>query len=66
MERIDLNTELGNAAFFGHWKVCVFLIEHGAEPNFKVDATPLHNALAKPEGLIIFILLGCWLEKEAM
>jgi len=28
---IDLDSELGNAAFFGHWKVCDFLIEHGAD-----------------------------------
>lgn len=47
---IDLNRELGNAAFFGHWKMCDFLIAHGADVNAPVDETletPLHNALAK-------------------
>jgi len=47
---IDLNDELGNAAFFGHWKMCDFLISHGADVNAPVDdtrETPLHNALAK-------------------
>ncbi len=47
---IDLNTELGNAAFFGHWKVCDFLITQGADVNGEVDVTgetPLHNALSK-------------------
>ncbi len=47
---IDLDEELGNAAFFGHWKVCDFLIRHGA--NVKAEhpetgETPLHSALSK-------------------
>lgn len=49
LDSINLNTELGNAAFFGHWKVCDFLINHGADVNAPVDKTnetPLHNALA--------------------
>lgn len=47
---IDLNVELGNAAFFGHWKICDFLIQHGADVNSTVLATgesPLHGALCK-------------------
>ncbi len=50
LDSIDLNDELGNAAFFGHWKVCDFLINHGADVNAFVDKTnetPLHNSLAK-------------------
>lgn len=50
LDSIDLNEELGNAAFFGHWKVCDFLINQGADVNAAVDKTgetPLHNALAK-------------------
>lgn len=50
LSSINLNTELGNAAFFGHWKVCDFLITQGADVNAPVDKTgerPLHNALAK-------------------
>ncbi len=50
LSSIDLNSELGNAAFFGHWKVCDFLIRHGADTNAIIDKTgerPLHNALAK-------------------
>ncbi|MBY0423979.1 MAG: hypothetical protein K2Q06_16875, partial [Parvularculaceae bacterium] len=30
---LDLGAELGNAAFFGHWKMCDFLIRHGADPR---------------------------------
>ncbi len=48
---IDINSELGNAAFFGHWKVCDFLIKEGADVNAVIDQatgeTSLHNALAK-------------------
>lgn len=50
LDSINLNNELGNAAFFGHWKVCDFLINHGADVNAFVDKTnetPLHSALAK-------------------
>ncbi len=50
LKSIDLNNELGNAAFFGHWKVCDFLINKGADVNAVIDKTgerPLHNALAK-------------------
>jgi uncharacterized protein len=47
---LNLNEALGNAAFFGHWKVCDFLIKHGADVNARVSETgetPLHGALAK-------------------
>jgi len=50
LDSIVLNDELGNAAFFGHWKICDFLINNGADVNAYVDKTnetPLHNALSK-------------------
>ena len=50
LDSITLNEELGNAAFFGHWKVCDFLLSNGAEVNARADKTyetPLHSALAK-------------------
>ncbi|WP_235298135.1 ankyrin repeat domain-containing protein [Portibacter marinus] len=50
LESININDELGNAAFFGHWKICEFLIRKGADVNYHVDKTeetPLHNALCK-------------------
>lgn len=50
LSSIDLNGELGNAAFFGHWKICDFLIQQGADVNAVIDKTgetPLLNALAK-------------------
>ena len=50
LSSIDLNEELGNAAFFGHWKVCDFLLCQGADANARnaeTGETALHNALAK-------------------
>lgn len=50
LSSIDLNNELGNASFFGHWKVVDFLISQGANVNFalpETGETPLHSALCK-------------------
>lgn len=50
LSSLDLNRELGHAAFFGHWKVADFLIEHGADVKSALSETgetPLHSALAK-------------------
>jgi hypothetical protein len=47
---LDLNEELVNAAFFGHWKICDFLLGRGAEARFANPATgetALHGALSK-------------------
>jgi ankyrin repeat protein len=50
LSSINLNDELGNASFFGHWKVVDFLISQGADVNTTIAATgetPLHSALCK-------------------
>ncbi len=50
LNSIDLDNELGNASFFGHWKVVDFLIAHGADVNNVLPdtgETPLHSALCK-------------------
>lgn len=50
LSSIDLNEELDSAAFFGHWKVCDFLIGQGADVNHRqaeTQETPLHAALSK-------------------
>lgn len=47
---LDLDRELGHAAFFGFWKLCDFLIAHGADVNarlYETWETPLHSALCK-------------------
>jgi uncharacterized protein len=50
LDSIDLDTELGHAAFFGHWKVCDFLLARGADARHAsadTGETPLHSALCK-------------------
>lgn len=50
LSSLHLGDELGNAAFFGHWKVCDLLVENGADVNALVKdtgETPLHSALCK-------------------
>lgn len=50
LSSIDLNTELGHASFFGHWKVADFLIKQGADASYALPdtgETPLHSALCK-------------------
>lgn len=44
------NLDLNGAAFHGHWRLCEFLIEHGAEPDLPHPGsgeTPLHACLSK-------------------
>ncbi len=68
LESIDLNGELGNAAFFGHWKVCDFLIKNGADVNAiidKTEETPLHNALAKAGRPYYFFVVKLLVENGA-
>lgn len=50
LRSIQLDKELGHAAFFGHWKICDFLLKNGANVNAKNEETfetPLHSALSK-------------------
>lgn len=42
------NLDLNGAVFHGHWQLCQFLIENGADANFPLldtGETPLHSAL---------------------
>lgn len=68
LESINVNDELGNAAFFGHWKVCDFLINQGANVNCHLDKTnetPLHNALSKAGRPYYYYVVRLLLEKGA-
>ena len=47
---LDLDRELGHAAFFGRWKAADFLLAHGANVGWtepETGETPLHSALCK-------------------
>lgn len=68
LDSINVHEELGNAAFFGHWKVCDFLINHGANVNYQVDKTletPLHNALSKAGRPYYFYVVKLLVENGA-
>ena len=51
LDSIASTIGLEGAAFFGHWRLCEFLLERGADvngPNAATGETPLHAALCKP------------------
>lgn len=55
---------LNGAAFHGHWQLCEFLIESGANPNYvdpETGETPLHSALTNDDrqryDLVVDVLL---------
>lgn len=50
LETLGENLDLNGAAFHGHWQLCQFLIEHGADARHALADTgesPLHAALCK-------------------
>ena len=50
LESLGSDLGLNSAAFHGHWKLCQFLIEGGADANTAIEETgetPLHAALCK-------------------
>jgi len=64
-ESLGEDLGLGAAAFHGHWQLCEFLLEHGADAN-RADQdtgeTPLHAALCTANrpgcGLAVKVLLA--------
>lgn len=65
---MNIHDELGNAAFFGHFKTCDFLIEQGADINYKIpdtNETPLHNALCKAGKPYFIYVIRLLLEQGA-
>jgi palmitoyltransferase len=59
------NLDLNGAAFHGHWQLCQFLIENGADVNHPLPdtgETPLHAALCKANSAahtqVVRVLLG--------
>lgn len=65
LEELGPNFDLNGAAFHGHWQLCQFLLESGANPNKasnQTGETPLHNAFCKSNrpaaNLILKLLLA--------
>ncbi len=50
VESLGPNLDLNGAAFHGHWQLCQFLIEQGADPDYadpETGETALHSSLCK-------------------
>jgi ankyrin repeat protein len=62
------NLDLSGACFHGHWRLCRFLIEQGADVN-EADAengeTPLHAALCKTDRVVYDRVLKVLLDAGA-
>jgi ankyrin repeat protein len=74
VELRTLGTDLGliGAAFHGHWRLCEYLIEQGADPRSKMPLTgetALHSALCKFESIeherVVEVLLAAGAEVHA-
>jgi palmitoyltransferase len=59
------NFDLNGAAFHGHWRLCEFLLERGADPNYhhwSAGESPLHVALSRAnrasEERVVAVLLS--------
>lgn len=49
LDSLGVNYDLNGAAFHGHWRLCQFLLEQGADPDFRLSETgetALHAALS--------------------
>ena len=54
LKSLGQNLDLNGAAFHGHWQLCQFLLENGADVNRPLPDTgeaPLHAALCKANSL---------------
>lgn len=65
LQSLGANIGLNEAAFHGHWQLCQFLIENGADvdhPLPDTEETPLHAALCKANrpayDLVLKVLLA--------
>jgi ankyrin repeat protein len=66
----SLGPDLGliGAAFHGHWRLCEFLLESGADPNRAAGdtgETPLHAALVKANRPSVDLVVRVLLERGA-
>jgi ankyrin repeat protein len=65
---LGTNLGLNAAAFHGHWRLCEYLIEQGADVNLGADdtgETPLHSALCTPHRDAHDIVVGLLLAHGA-
>jgi ankyrin repeat protein len=68
LEDLGPNLDLNGAAFHGHWQLCQFLIEHGADVNHALPdtgETALHSALCKTNRVVFNPVLKVLLDNGA-
>ncbi len=65
LDALGTNLGLSGAAFHGHWRLCEFLLEQGADPNaplIDTGETPLHSAICTPHreahDIVVQVLLA--------
>jgi uncharacterized protein len=65
LDALGANLDLNGASFHGHWQLCQFLVERGADVNRPLPdtgETPLHSALCKADdpayNLVLKVLLA--------
>lgn len=68
LDSLGTNYDLNGAVFHGHWQLCEYLIEHGADVNRPLDEsgeTPLHVALTHPRRPVYDIIVELLLQYGA-
>jgi ankyrin repeat protein len=72
LSTLGANLDLNGAAFHGHWRLCQYLLEQGADVNFALPGTgetALHAALSKANRpaseLIVQLLLAAGADANA-
>lgn len=68
LKTLGNNLDLNGAVFHGHWELCQFLIENGADVNYTLSDTgesPLHSALCKANRPVYDLILKILLDSGA-
>jgi ankyrin repeat protein len=68
LDALGANLDLNGASFHGHWQLCQFLIEQGADVNHPLPdtgETPLHSALCKTNSSVYNQVLKVLLKNGA-
>jgi len=68
LKSLGENLGLNGAAFHGHWRLCEFLLEQGADPNGPLDdtgETPLHSAISSSSRMAMPLVVNVLLKHRA-